>query len=107
MLRIQLTRSEHGWYDKRFIYEESFQMPFLACGAGIPKGAICKDIVSNVDFAPTWLEYAGIPIPSNMQGESFLDSMLDRRSEPQGPDAVAYHRYWMNEDENNNVYVSE
>ena len=50
---------EHGWFDKRFMYEESFQMPFLArYPAEIPAGTVSNDIFNNVDFAPTWLDLA-------------------------------------------------
>ena len=62
---------EHGWYDKRFIYEESFQIPFLIrYPREIEAGSICKDMVSNVDFAPSFLDYATTDIPNYMQGRS-------------------------------------
>lgn len=80
-------------------------MPFLARGPGIPAGSVCDDIVQNVDFAPTWLELAGVPIPRYYQGDSFL-SNLRGTAPTQSPDAVAYHRYWMHKDGNNNAYVS-
>ena len=58
---------EHGWYDKRFMYEESFQMPFLArYPAEIPMGSVCENVCCNVDFAPTFLDFAGLSIPSYM-----------------------------------------
>ena len=79
-------------------------MPFLIKGPGIKPGSVCKDIVQNVDFAPTWLEFAGIPQPSSMQGGSFLPA-LQGRSTPQHPDTVAYHRYWMHCDDIHNTYV--
>jgi arylsulfatase A-like enzyme len=79
-------------------------MPFLIKGPGIKPGSICDDIISNVDFAPTWLEAAGVRVPSYMQGESFLDSL--RGTAKQSPDAVAYHRYWMHAEKNHNAYVS-
>ncbi|BEI94055.1 uncharacterized protein CcaverHIS019_0605140 [Cutaneotrichosporon cavernicola] len=94
---------EHGWFDKRFIYEESFQMPLLIRAPGITAGSVCNDIVSNVDFATTWLDFAGLRIPSYMQGESFVRSLSGE--EWQGSDAVAYHRYWMHADENHNAYA--
>ena len=103
-LRDDAECSEHGWFDKRFIYEESFQMPFLICGPGIQPGTVCKDIISNVDFAPTWLEFAGMRIPSYMQGKSFLPSLQGSR-EPQSEWAVAYHRYWMHAEPFHNAYV--
>ncbi|OWZ72513.1 hypothetical protein AYX14_01978 [Cryptococcus neoformans] len=94
---------EHGWFDKRFIYEESFQMPFLVRGPGIRAGSVCEDIVSNVDFAPTWLEFAGLRIPTYMQGKSFLPSLYGQSQ--QSDKDIAYHRYWMHGDEYHNAYA--
>ncbi|GFZ52329.1 hypothetical protein JCM24511_10102 [Saitozyma sp. JCM 24511] len=95
---------EHGWFSKRFIYEESFQMPFLVKGPGIKAGKINYDIISNVDFAPTWLEFAGAAIPSYMQGESFLHTLLGKGPK-QSEDTVAYHRYWMHRENIHNSYA--
>src|SRR3546814_5228384 len=65
---------EHGWFDKRFIYEESLQMPFLIrYPAGFGPGET-KAIATNVDFAPTFLDYAGLTVPSYMQGRSLRRS---------------------------------
>ncbi len=95
---------EHGWYDKRFMYEESFQMPFLArFPAEIKAGTVCDDIASNVDFAPTFLDLAGLPVPSYMQGRS-LRPMLQGRTPADWP-TIAYHRYWMHRDEYHNAYA--
>ena len=80
-------------------------MPFLIKGPGIKPGSICNDIISNVDFAPTWLDFAGLRIPTYMQGESFL-SRLQGKAEPQSEWAVAYHRYWMHKEDIHNSYVS-
>lgn len=80
-------------------------MPFLIKGPGVKPGSINTDIISNVDFAPTWCEFAKVKQPSYMQGESFLQSCLGK-SQPQSPDAVAYHRYWMHRDLIHNAYVS-
>ncbi|MEZ0169411.1 sulfatase [Microvirga sp. TS319] len=95
---------EHGWFDKRFMYEESLQMPFLVrYPKGIAAGAISRQIATNVDFAPTFLDYAGVRIPSYMQGTS-LKPLFE---EATGPDwqEVAYHRYWMHKDEFHNAYA--
>jgi arylsulfatase A-like enzyme len=95
---------EHGWYDKRFMYEESFQMPFLVrFPAEIKAGTVCDDIASNVDFAPTFLDLAGLPVPSYMQGRS-LRPMLQGRTPADWP-TIAYHRYWMHRDEYHNAYA--
>lgn len=95
---------EHGWFDKRFMYEESLQMPFLVrYPAAIRAGTTCKDIAMNVDFAPTFLDYAGATIPSYMQGTS-LRPVLEGRTPSDWQD-VAYHRYWMHRDEFHNAYA--
>jgi arylsulfatase A-like enzyme len=83
---------EHGWYDKRFIYEESFQMPFLLrYPKKVKPGSVNKDMVCNVDFAPTWLELAGVPAPNYMQGRSILP--LCEGETPSDWTDLAYHRY--------------
>ncbi len=62
---------EHGWYDKRWMYEESLRTPFIVKWPGhIEPGSINSDFVSNVDFAATFLDLAGVNIPTDMQGES-------------------------------------
>ena len=64
---------EHGFFDKRFMYEESLKMPFVIRYPGqIEAGTVVSDIVSNIDFAPTLLEMAGVPIPEKVQGNSFF-----------------------------------
>ena len=79
-------------------------MPFLIQGPGIVPGSVSKDIVSNVDFAPTWLDLVGLSTPSYMQGRSFKKSLFDASHKT---DSVAYHRYWMHADKMHNAYVSE
>lgn len=69
---------EHGWYDKRWMYEESLQMPCLVrYPNGIRSGTSVKAISLNIDIAPTLLEYAGIEIPEDIQGKS-LKSLLEQ-----------------------------
>lgn len=64
---------EHGWFDKRWILEESMRTPLLAkWPAVIPPGTTCEKIVSLLDIAPTFLEAAGLPQPSDMQGHSLI-----------------------------------
>lgn len=88
---------EHGWFDKRFMYEESLQMPFLVRHPpGIGAGTTSRRIATNVDFAPTFLDYAGLAVPSYMQGRSLRPVFEGRAGE--GED-LAYHRYWMHNDE--------
>ena len=64
---------EHGWFDKRWIFEESLRAPLLVRWPGVVKaGAAVQEIVSNLDFAETFLDAAGLPVPAEMQGRSFL-----------------------------------
>src|SRR5664279_1786929 len=63
---------DHGWFDKRLMYEESLRMPFLMRYPGaIRPGTVNRDMVLNIDFAPMFLDYAGVPTPVEMQGRSF------------------------------------
>src|SRR5690606_87750 len=65
---------EHGWFDKRFMYEESFRTPLLMrYPKEIRAGTVIPQLVQNLDLAPTFLDYAGVSIPSDMQGESFRE----------------------------------
>ena len=83
---------EHGWFDKRWMYEESFRMPFMiSYPKRIKPGTVNSNLLLNIDFAPTMLELAGISIPEDMQGKSFV-SQLDM--DPNYVrDAVYYHYY--------------
>lgn len=64
---------EHGWFDKRWIFEESLRTPLLVRWPGVAKGgSVREEIVSNLDFAETFLDAAGQPIPDSMQGRSLV-----------------------------------
>ena len=64
---------EHGWFDKRFMYEESMRTPLIIRYPGVIKaGTVSNQMVSNVDFAPTFLEAAGVAIPKEIQGRSMM-----------------------------------
>ena len=64
---------EHGWFDKRWMYEESFRMPLVVRWPGrVPAGSTSGALVQNLDFAPTFLEAAGVPVPADMQGKSMV-----------------------------------
>lgn len=64
---------EHGWFDKRWIFEESLRTPLLVRWPGVTKaGSVNKDMVSNLDFAETFLDAAGVAIPAEMQGRSMV-----------------------------------
>ncbi|NLM77021.1 MAG: sulfatase [Ruminococcaceae bacterium] len=89
---------EHGWYDKRFMYEESLRMPFLVrYPKEIKAGTINKDMIVNTDFAPTFLDYAGLTIPADMQGCSLRPVFQGRLVE--GWRQSMYYRYWMDRDD--------
>lgn len=83
---------EHGWFDKRFMYEESMRTPLLVrYPAEIAGGSQSDALVQNLDFAPTLLDYANIPVPDEMQGRSFRK--LAAGKEDQWRDAVYYTYY--------------
>jgi arylsulfatase A-like enzyme len=74
---------EHGWFDKRWIYEESLRTPFVMRYPGVVKpGAVVSAITLNVDWAPTLLDIAGIARPADMQGVSFLPLVDGRKGAP-------------------------
>jgi len=84
---------EHGWYDKRFVYDESFKTPLLVAWPGkIAPNSTSSTMVQNLDYAQTFLEAAGIPALADMQGESLLP-LLTGNSESWTRDAVYYHYY--------------
>ncbi|MFT4565800.1 MAG: arylsulfatase A-like enzyme [Saprospiraceae bacterium] len=84
---------EHGWFDKRFMYEESFKTPLLIKWPNVIKAGISEnEMVQNLDFAQTFLEMAGIIAPDDMQGESLL-RLLNGEKELWTRDAVYYHYY--------------
>src|SRR5690606_17378406 len=83
---------EHGWFDKRFMYEESFRTPLLMRYPGqIKPGTVIDKLVQNLDFAPTFLDYAGVEVPDDMQGVSFKD--LVNGSSDEWREAVYYTYY--------------
>ena len=85
---------DHGWYDKRFMYEESIRIPFLMrYPLAIQPGTTSDRIALNVDFAPTILDYAGAPVPLDMQGRS-LRALAEGRA-PTDWRTSMYYRYWM------------
>ncbi|WP_121616491.1 sulfatase family protein [Virgibacillus halodenitrificans] len=84
---------DHGWYDKRFMYEESLRMPFIIrYPKAIRPGSTTKDFALNVDFAETFLDYAGVPVPDFMQGRS-LRPVLEEDT-PADWQTSMYYRYW-------------
>lgn len=84
---------EHGWYDKRFVYDESFKTPLLVAWPGKVKPGTTSDaLVQNLDFAQTFLDAAGIEAPADMQGESMVP-LLTGNDAAWDRNAVYYHYY--------------
>src|SRR5690606_8542065 len=83
---------EHGWFDKRFMYEESLRTPLMIrYPKEIKAGTKIDALVQNLDFAPTFLDYAGAEVPSDMQGESFRKLVSGEASDWR--DAIYYTYY--------------
>ena len=94
---------DHGWYDKRFMYEESLRMPFIVrYPREIAPGSVDEEIVLNVDFAPTFLDLAGTAIPDAFQGRSMRP--LLKGDTPEDWRTSLYYRYWMHK-AHHNVYA--
>ena len=84
---------ENGWFDKRWIYEESFRMPLIVHWPdGIEPGSVNKHLVQNLDIAPTVLDLAGVKIPDRMQGESMVP--LLRGEHPEDWRDAVYYQYY-------------
>lgn len=84
---------EHGWFDKRWIFQESARAPLLVRWPGTAKAGIdCSQIVSSLDLAETFLDAARVPIPSRMQGRSLI-SLLQGETPPNWRTAFYYHYY--------------
>ena len=84
---------EHGWFDKRFVYNESFKTPLLVSWPNrIKPGTTSDELVQNLDFAQTFLDAAGIAAPEDMQGESIIPILIGE-NEKWARNAVYYHYY--------------
>ncbi|MDD9957066.1 MAG: sulfatase [Anaerolineaceae bacterium] len=91
---------DHGWYDKRFMYEESLRMPLaMRYPRGVEAGSVSADMVLNVDFAPTFLELAGLEPDFDMQGRSFASVLAG--DTPSDWRQSFYYRYWMHRSHHN------
>jgi len=94
---------DHGWYDKRFMYEESLRMPFIIrYPREIAAGSVNAEMILNVDFPPTFLDFAGVEVPAEFQGDSFRELLNGRV--PAGWQTTMYYRYWMHKS-GHNVYA--
>lgn len=93
---------DHGFFDKRLMYEESLRMPLLARLPGVTKaGSVSDEMVLNVDFAATFLELAGRAKPAEMQGRSFGKVLAGGKAKE--PRKAVYYRYWMHNDGDHHV----
>ncbi len=82
---------EHGWFDKRWMYEESLHMPFIVRWPGVvPAGSENTDLVQNLDFAETFIDIAGGEIPSQMQGKSLLP-LLQGQTPDDWRESIYFH----------------
>lgn len=83
---------EHGWYDKRWMFEESLKMPFVIRWPGVvAPGVRPEAMIQNIDYAPTFLEMAGVPVPADLQGRSLMPILTGAGVTPPGwRDAVFY-----------------
>ena len=85
---------EHGWFDKRFMYEESLRTPLLIAYPGhIQPGSVCNKLVQNIDYAPTFLDLAGISKPKELPGRS-LTPLFKAGDKVKGwRNSIYYHYY--------------
>ena len=85
---------DHGWFDKRFMYEESYRMPFVVKWPGkIKPGSTNDALVSNLDYAETFLDIAGVDIPKDMQGKSLVP-LFAGGDTPKGWRKSLYYHYY-------------
>ncbi len=84
---------DHGWYDKRWMYEESLKMPLIIHWPGVTQpGSKNEHLVQNLDYAPTFLEMAGHAIPEDIQGRSLVP-LLRGQNPPDWRNSIYYHYY--------------
>ena len=85
---------EHGWFDKRFMYEESLRTPLIISYPGHTKpGSVCTKLVQNIDYAPTFLDLAGIKKPSEMPGRSLVPVFDNGDNVKNWRTSIYYHYY--------------
>ncbi|MFO8027506.1 MAG: sulfatase [Opitutales bacterium] len=84
---------EHGWFDKRFMYEESYRAPLVMKWPGVTRpGSVNRDLVQNIDYAETFLDIAGVKAPEAMQGESLVPLFKGETPED-WRESLYYHYY--------------
>lgn len=83
---------EHGWFDKRFMYEQSFSTPLIMrLPDGYKRRGEITELVQNIDYAPTFLDMAGVKIPSDIQGRSMVPLLKGEKTIGKWRDAIYYH----------------
>ena len=88
---------EHGWYDKRWMYEESLKMPFVIRWPNvIPAGTRTKTLIQNIDYGPTFLDLAGADIPEEMQGRSLVPVLKNQCEDTSDWRDSIYYAYYEN-----------
>nr|ACI04485.1 putative mucin-desulfating sulfatase (N-acetylglucosamine-6-sulfatase) [uncultured bacterium RM57] len=84
---------DHGWFDKRSMYEQALRVPLMIRLPGQQAAAgVRRQFASNIDNAPTMLDLLGLPIPPEMQGKSLVP-LLQRNDTPKQPESMYYHYY--------------
>ncbi len=84
---------EHGWFDKRFMYEETMRTPLvMRYPEKVKPNQLVSDLVQNIDYAPTILDFAGITIPNDIQGLSLKDRVTGKTNKL-SRDSLYYHYY--------------
>jgi len=84
---------EHGWFDKRFMYEESLSTPLvMRLPKGLERRGDISEMVQNIDYAPTFLDLAGAPIPEDIQGVSLLPLLKGKAATKQDKEAIKHWR---------------
>lgn len=92
---------EHGWFDKRFMYEESFRTPLIVRYPGNKGGVQSQALVQNLDFGPTFLDIAGVQQPENMYGQSMLPVLKKNGKEPDNWRETLYYHFYDHTAEHN------
>ncbi len=85
---------EHGWFDKRFMYEESLSTPLvMRLPDGFKRRGEVSEMVQNIDYAPTFLELAGVEVPEDIQGRSLLPLLREEKAPRKWRSSIYYHFY--------------
>lgn len=92
---------EHGWFDKRFMYEQSFRTPLIVYYPGAKPGSRSEALVQNLDFGPTFLDLAGVEQPENMFGLSMVPVLRKSGAAPKDWRDILYYHFYDHTEEHN------